>query len=323
MINIKRLFWAFVLLTLPVLWLSITRASITEGTLNNWTISQWLEVSLPCSPASVSNGSVNSNTCTITCNAGYDISWNSCILHQTSWWGGGGWGWGGWITTTPTCTESKLMCIDWKYELKSWVSCEWWNLGKSCGVSSWSNLSWSNLSGNDNLNWTIDSLWDIPGSPYSQEFNDAYKFAFQNGITTMKTIQEANMTGTLIRSHMAKMIVNYAIKILDKTPNTWLVCAFDDISNETSELKTYIKLSCQLWLMGIDMTSFYPSREVTRAEFGTILSRTIYGTKYNGWSPYYINHLRALQENNIITNINPDLQELRAYVMLMLMRAGQ
>ena len=71
------------------------------------------------------------------------------------------------------------------------------------------------------------------------------------------------------------------------------------------------------------MTSFFPNGEVTRAEFGTVLSRTLYGTIYNGGTPYYLNHLKALQDNSIITNTNPDLQELRAYVLLMLMRSAQ
>ncbi|MEI7557597.1 MAG: hypothetical protein WCJ45_01810 [bacterium] len=76
-------------------------------------------------------------------------------------------------------------------------------------------------------------------------------------------------------------------------------------------------------MMGINITSFSPNSEVTRAEFGTVLSRTIYGTIYNGGVPYYLNHLRALQDHSIITDTNPDLQELREYVMLMLMRSAE
>ncbi|HBB04144.1 TPA: hypothetical protein DCZ39_04605 [Patescibacteria group bacterium] len=60
----------------------------------------------------------------------------------------------------------------------------------------------------------------MTNSPYSTELNTAYLFAFENGITTMDTIQKANMDGELIRSHMAKIMVNYAIKVLEKTPDT-------------------------------------------------------------------------------------------------------
>jgi hypothetical protein len=73
--------------------------------------------------------------------------------------------------------------------------------------------------------------------------------------------------------------------------------------------------------MGIDIANFNPNGEVTRAEFGTVLSRALYGTLYNDGQPYYLNHLNALKTNTIITNTNPDMKELRGYVMLMLMRA--
>jgi hypothetical protein len=39
-------------------------------------------------------------------------------------------------------------------------------------------------------------------------------------------------------------------------------------------------------------------------------------------NPYYITHLAKLKEEKIITNDNPDMQELRGYVMLMLMRSA-
>ncbi len=164
--------------------------------------------------------------------------------------------------------------------------------------------------------------WDISHSTYSREFNQAYLFAFQYGITTQSTIQKANMEGMLTRAHMAKMMVNYAINVLDKTPNTWLVCSFADISNQSSDIQLYIKLACQLGLMGVGISNFDPNGEVTRAQFGTVLSRTLYGDIYNNWVPFYSKHLDALKLGAIITNDDPYLKELRGYVMLMLMRTA-
>jgi hypothetical protein len=45
-------------------------------------------------------------------------------------------------------------------------------------------------------------------------------------------------------------------------------------------MKFYINIACQLGLMGQGVTTFNPDGEVTRAEFGTVLSRALYGTKY-------------------------------------------
>lgn len=97
----------------------------------------------------------------------------------------------------------------------------------------------------------------------------------------MPSIQKANMTGTLIRAHMAKMMVNYAIKVLKSTPDTSRRCIFSDIDMIQPEIQAYITLSCQLGLMGVNLTRFDPYGEVTRAHFGTTLSRALYGDTYN------------------------------------------
>jgi hypothetical protein len=54
-----------------------------------------------------------------------------------------------------------------------------------------------------------------------------------------------------------------------------------------------------------------------------VLSRTLYGDIYNNWVPFYSKHLNALKLNGIITNTNPEIRELRGYVMIMLMRAAE
>jgi hypothetical protein len=122
---------------------------------------------------------------------------------------------------------------------------------------------------------------------------------------------------------MAKMMVNYSKEVLGITPDTSLPCAFTDIAGESAELKGYIIQACQMGLMGVGITAFNPGGVVTRAQFGTVLSRALYGTTNEGGTPYYLNHLKALKDNGIITNIDPDLQEIRGYVMLMLERAGE
>jgi hypothetical protein len=87
-------------------------------------------------------------------------------------------------------------------------------------------------------------------------------------------------------------------------------------------------LACQLWIMGIHtdwspLSAFSPNELITRAQFGTILSRILYGTLYNEGDPYYINHLQALQKSWIMTQIDTpeQRQELRQRVWLMLMRS--
>ena len=72
---------------------------------------------------------------------------------------------------------------------------------------------------------------------YTTELQTAYDYAYSIGITTQPSIDGANMYGSLIRSHMAKMMVNYSREVLGITPDTSLPCAFTDIANESTELK--------------------------------------------------------------------------------------
>ena len=162
---------------------------------------------------------------------------------------------------------------------------------------------------------------------YDQELIGAYNYAYNVNITTQPTIDQANMNGKLIRAHMAKMMSNYATTILNLVPNTWKVCNFEDLSWQTDEIKWFIVESCQLWLMWVnaDWTPsniFNPKWDVTRAQFGTVLSRAMYGAANNWWEPYYLKHLQALNASWIMKDISkPNNLEVRWLVMLMMKRA--
>ena len=123
---------------------------------------------------------------------------------------------------------------------------------------------------------------------------------------------------------MAKMMVNYAVKVLWLKPDTTKTCNFSDINNQTPEMQGYIKLSCQLGLMWVDNTKFNPSTEINRAQFATVLSRALYGsTDKHDSAPYYTTPLQKLKAAWILHNINNPEQtkEIRGYVMLMMQRA--
>jgi hypothetical protein len=156
---------------------------------------------------------------------------------------------------------------------------------------------------------------------YSSELRQAYNWAYQSDITTQSSIEKANMWWKITREEMAKMISNYAINILWKSPDTTKSCLFSD-SNINPDLVKYVTESCQLWLMWQWITSFKPKNFVTRAEFWTVLSRALWWDKYGWWNTYYESHLKALQCEWIMKKIDmPMDNEIRWYVMLMLMRS--
>ena len=165
---------------------------------------------------------------------------------------------------------------------------------------------------------------NILNAAYIDEYPEAYKWAFSKWITTMTSMDKANMYWEITRIELSKMISNYAINVLKKNPDTSKKCEFSDVSDKLNKwYDSWVTHACQLWLMWQWITKFRPNDKVTRAEFGTILSRLLYWNKHNGWNPYYIKHINNLNIRWIMTNIkNPEkVNESRGNVMVMLKRS--
>ncbi len=167
---------------------------------------------------------------------------------------------------------------------------------------------------------------------YNEELISAYEYAYSLGITTMPTIYKANLNGNLLRRDMAKMISEYAIKVVWKKPNNSISCEFNDIPDYMIETKYYTKLACKLWLMWweadgiVKADNFNPDEIVSRAQFATIFSRLLYDWTYNVSAGEHVEryqkHLNILNEKEIMKKIDdPYMKELRGRVMLMMMRA--
>ena len=160
-------------------------------------------------------------------------------------------------------------------------------------------------------------------SNIDSEILSAYNWSYSKWITTMQSVSQANMDKPIIRAELAKMISNYAMNILWMQPDTSKTCYFLN-SNINSELAAYVIRSCQLWLMWQWISDFRPNDTVTRAEFWTVLSRTLRWNENEWWSIYYENHLKMLKLKWIMNKIDfPLNKEIRGYVMLMLMRADK
>lgn len=159
---------------------------------------------------------------------------------------------------------------------------------------------------------------------YSDEIIKSYDWAYDNKITTQSPIDNANIYWEITRIELAKMISNYAINVLWNNIESQDECEFVDVSKDLDEQYNFWVLkSCQLWLMGQWIKYFRPYDKVTRAEFWTILSRTLFWNEYNSKDNYYNRHLTVLNSLNIIKDINNPINkiELRWYVFLMLKRS--
>ena len=248
------------------------------------------------------------------------------------WWANASWN----IVEEVTFPEmdGTTLTAQWKDNTPSWWGSSGGWGGRSNKTSDTQDSSATPQNDNKSLSWTEvkDPRWDTQDSSdnasewqtYTQEFQNAYEFAKQHWITTMPTIEEANMEGPLTRIAMAKMLSYYAINVLWQKPDETRINKFNDIPEELDkEYDNGVTLAYQLWIMWINMpdNNFRPDDEVTRAEFTTALSRMLYGLADG--NPFYSTHLAKLKSEWIISNDDPDLKEVRGYVMIMLMRSAK
>ena len=194
--------------------------------------------------------------------------------------------------------------------------------------------------------WTFEENNQTHGSAWEEEINreesywkevvDAYKWAYKNWLTTMSTIQDADPDWYLLRWHMAKIVVNFMINVLwmklpTVIPDHCKNWNDDPVIWESDEIKWYATISCALWVMWIDMLNneFLPNDIVSRAEFGTVVSRVLWWNTFNvvhtPLTPYYKLHLNQLKNNDIMTQINKPLtvKELRKRVWLVFKRVSE
>lgn len=239
------------------------------------------------------------------------------------WWGWGWWGWGGWWNTEKEATNSSTNSWENIYTTSTWYTNSW-TYQENNRLEKPKILKLLEKSKEDEIDKSRYEEWNQSEKQfnwYTREFNNAYRFAYMNWITTMSDINKADMYWRLTRIAMAKMLSNYAINVLGKEPANTTVPQFSDITEELNDNYWWaIDLAYQLWIMWIWINKFRPYDEVTRAEFATALSRILYSTPDG--NPYYSTHLKKLTNEWIITNNDPNIKELRWYIMIMLMRSA-
>ena len=264
--------------------------------------------------------------------AKWERNWSS------GWWGWGG-GWGGSSKTDTGSASSQT----WNQinsntgdTASTWTNVKEPETNTGSNTQTWSQQPLSPMDSSLDREQTVTPLIGGDGEArggwtqtYTQEFQEAYEFAKWNWITTMPTIQKANMEWKLTRIAMAKMLSQYAMNVLWQKPANIVTPEFNDVTDKlNSDYDDWVTLAYQLWIMWQNMpwNNFRPNDEVTRAEFATALSRMAYWTsdwEYKWTAKYYIHHMEKLVREWIITNDDPNMKELRWYVMIMLMRSSK
>lgn len=180
----------------------------------------------------------------------------------------------------------------------------------------------------DNPNIEVYTPSEEEIKKYGEEVFVAYNWAINNGITTIDDVNKVQFNKKITRAELAKMMVEFMSWTLKKQPIiTWEVNYRDVNYKKLWDLAWYIQLAYQYQIMGINadwtpIEDFNPNKNVTRSEFATVLSRIMFGDKYNqNWENYYEKHIEALEKANILGNTDPNLIEARWWIMIMLYKS--
>jgi hypothetical protein len=126
----------------------------------------------------------------------------------------------------------------------------------------------------------------------------------------MCPIDDANLLTPIRRHELAKMMTVFAEDVLDQSVGRYddRCFGYDDVGDLSDEMRGFVQRVCQLEIMGMEtngmtpMSSFAPYQLVTRAEFGVVLSRVLFGREFDGnTSNRYEDHLANLYDTDIMT----------------------
>ena len=177
-----------------------------------------------------------------------------------------------------------------------------------------------------------EDLWKIILFNNENEENDAFKRLNEEWITSAKSIEDARLDDYITRSELAKMLVLFKSKTINKENKETVIekneCKdYTDTENIWYEMKWYTKLACEFWIMWIwsdwktQLEKFNPHKKVTRAELSTVISRLLYWTEYNViWWDYWVKHLAKLHADWFINNLDYSINETRKNVFIILNR---
>jgi hypothetical protein len=164
----------------------------------------------------VTNGQVNQSTCSITCSSGYILSGQQCLIVSTG------------QLLTGAVQDSGIVS----------------DTGSSMQL-------FTSPRAGQNISPAALVVPEQASCASVSELQSAYVFAYGIGITTMPNITQARMCDGVIRAELAKMVANYAMQVHGLQPDQNRVCNFSDIADQSTEMQYYIRLVCQLGIMGV------------------------------------------------------------------------
>lgn len=141
---------------------------------------------------------------------------------------------------------------------------------------------------------------------FAQEIDEAVNLMYEKWITKYVAVPEYNPDALLTREQAAKMMVQFSTNVLGKTTETNQICNFSDLNQADPEFQDYITKSCRLWIFKWKFVNwiqiFDPRADISKAEFITVVVRSIKWMLDENISPWWINYFKEAKDAGIITN---------------------
>lgn len=116
----------------------------------------------------------------------------------------------------------------------------------------------------------------VPASAWLEdpEFTAAHGWGLENGLTTMQTPTSFNPYGLGTREQFARFLASYATTNLCLERDTTAACNFSDIPADPT-LDEFVIAACELGIVRGKDGMYYPTADMTKAQFITALVRSI------------------------------------------------
>lgn len=136
----------------------------------------------------------------------------------------------------------------------------------------------------------------------------------------------------ITRAEFSKLLVGFLENVLDRKADgsRLAICSqYSDVDTSLGDLQLTIYKSCMHKVMGLQndgltpLDVFNPHEVMTRKYVVTTLSRVIWGNKYDNGNPFYVKHMQAMQDADLITVPDPDISEQRINAFTIMMRMAE
>lgn len=342
--------------SIVTVWYYTTTFSITTVAAPSWGWGGWWGWGggwgSSCSVSSVAHGTINSSTCTITCDAWYTLIWWQCLVVTSTW--SQELSAFSWSADEQKVIEKKINGFRIEFAVPDTNNTKfnnlinvllWWIVSDATAnklssprldqlkivFSRFADALYAYIVDNNTLAkyqivWDFKSIqWLLKPETSNTEFAEALAFLYSKGMTSYNTESAFRPNDTITREQAAKMYALFMQNVRGVNVQSTNDCNFTDLGSADTTLLASIRQVCGYGLMQWSNNVFRPKWTLTRAEAITLTIRALWLTVATT-DPWYKWYIQIAATQGIVGTSTLDGAEntiTRRDVAIMLYRASQ